>query len=532
MIKARTFISPITRKRLARFRKMRLAWWSLWILIGLYVLSLGSELLCNDKPLYVRYEGKSHFPVFFYYPEKTFVPGGLKTRPDYKKIAELPSFKDDSSNFMIFPPIPFGPYKSADPKSIMTSDHVMVSIAQTPRVGAVDVNPKLEIIRSNQAGNFFGKEDRSLRGASLPKLISLPNDAAQAVKSRFRGEDSPRFQARVKDAKGNGVEISIPAFTAKTAPPRLVRLTFRDDLGSAALTKNLSFVKSLEIDDGDRHFWDSLPQELQKRITDKVEGMFAGYAEPFFFKHQGMRLRAGFAKDEVRFPYPPVKSHLMGIDGAGRDVLARILYGLRTSLSFGLILVVVSMGLGTAAGAIQGYYGGLVDITGQRITEIWSAIPFLYVMILLGSVYGRSFLLLLVCYAIFNWIGISYYMRAEFLRLRRQAFVESASCMGVPDYKIMIRHILPNGLVPIITFFPFFLVGAIGSLAALDYLGFGLPPPTPSWGELLAQAQTYRWAWWLILYPSAALFIVMLLGVFIGEGVRNAFDPKQFSRLR
>ena len=221
----------------------------------------------------------------------------------------------------------------------------------------------------------------------------------------------------------------------------------------------------------------------------------------------------------------------MGVDEAGRDVLARVLYGLRISLTFGIILVTCSMVLGIAAGAVQGYYGGAVDITGQRLIEIWSALPFLYVMILMGSVYGRSFALLLFCYGIFNWIGISYYVRAEFFRLRKQAFVEAAQLMGLSSVKIMARHILPNAMVPVITFFPFSLVGAIGSLAALDYLGFGLPAPTPSWGELLAQAQQYRWAWWLILYPSLAPFIVMLLGVFIGEGVRNAFDPRRYSRL-
>jgi microcin C transport system permease protein len=152
-------------------------------------------------------------------------------------------------------------------------------------------------------------------------------------------------------------------------------------------------------------------------------------------------------------------------------------------------------------------------------------------MILMGSIYGRSFGLLLVCYGIFNWIGISYYIRAEFLRLRKQPFVEAAKCMGISSFKIIFKHILPNGLIPVITFFPFSLVGAIGALAALDYLGFGLPPPTPSWGELLFQAQQYRWAWWLILFPSLILFVVMLLGVFVGEGIRNAYDPKRFTRL-
>ncbi|MBI9076887.1 MAG: ABC transporter permease subunit [Desulfatibacillum sp.] len=532
MKKTRTLITPITRKRLARFRKMKLAWWSLWILVGLYALSLGSELLCNDKPLYVRYEGKSHFPVFFYYPEDTFVLDGEKTRPDYKKIVQLPAFTEHSENYMVFAPIPFGPFETTDPKSIETSDHVKVIITQVPRVGTVGVNPAMEIIRSNQAGTFFSKDERTLRGVELSQYLHLPAEIIQAINKRFSNSPSPRIDGPAQDAMGRYLEISLPAFEKQSRAPALVRLTIRDALESAAFTQTLAFDRNLDLAVGPRDFLEGLPEETRNRITENVQNMYAGYAEPFFFVHQGMRLQAAFGKEEVRFPYPPTRNHLMGIDSAGRDVLARILYGLRTSLSFGLILVLVSMLMGTAAGAVQGYYGGFIDISGQRLTEIWSAIPFLYVMILLGSVYGRSFILLLVCYAIFNWIGISYYMRAEFLRLRRQAFVESAKCMGIPDYTIMIRHILPNGLVPIITFFPFFLVGAIGALAALDYLGFGLPPPTPSWGELLAQAQSFRWAWWLILYPSLALFIVMLLGVFIGEGVRNAFDPKQYSRLR
>jgi microcin C transport system permease protein len=189
------------------------------------------------------------------------------------------------------------------------------------------------------------------------------------------------------------------------------------------------------------------------------------------------------------------------------------------------------MGFGILMGALQGYYGGKVDLISQRVIEIWSTIPFLYVMILLGSMYGRSFSLLLFCYGIFNWIGISYYVRAEFLRLRTMPFVDAARCLGISSSRIMFRHILPNALTPIITFFPFSLVGAIGSLAVLDYLGFGLPPPTPSWGELLQQAQSFRWAWWLILYPSVALFFVMLLGVFMGEGVRDAYDPKPVMRM-
>ena len=270
---------------------------------------------------------------------------------------------------------------------------------------------------------------------------------------------------------------------------------------------------------------------IREGSFSRVEKRFSGPVDQYVLILNEKNFSVSFDKNDVNFPYKPVKGHIMGIDGAGRDVFARILYGLRTSMTFGLLLVACSMALGIIAGSLQGYYGGKLDITAQRMIEIWSALPFLYIMILMGSIYGRSFSLLLFCYGIFNWIGISYYIRAEFLRLRKQPFVEAAKCMGISSRKVIFKHILPNGMVPVITFFPFSLVGAIGSLAALDYLGFGLPTPTPSWGELLFQAQQFRWAWWLILYPSLALFMVMLLGVFVGEGIRNAYDPKQYSRL-
>jgi microcin C transport system permease protein len=241
--------------------------------------------------------------------------------------------------------------------------------------------------------------------------------------------------------------------------------------------------------------------------------------------------RVRFDKVDIRYPFRPLPGHVMGIDNAGRDVWVRILYALRISLNFGFILVLVTFALGIVIGALQGYFGGFADIGTQRFIEIWSALPFLYVIILMGSVFGRSFTLLLCIYGIFNWIGISYYMRAEFLKLRQTAFVEAAKCLGVATRKVIFRHILPNALVPIITFFPFSLVGAIGVLSALDYLGFGLPPPTPSWGELLSQAHSHTEAWYLILYPFLALFVVILLGVFIGEGIRSAFDPKSTTRL-
>ena len=234
---------------------------------------------------------------------------------------------------------------------------------------------------------------------------------------------------------------------------------------------------------------------------------------------------------EVSFPFRPVPGHPFGIDAGGRDVYARVVHGLRIALVFGLALAFLGMLFGLVVGAVEGYFGGVTDIVLQRLTEIWSALPFLYVMIFIGSTVGRSFTVLLVCYAIFNWISVSYYMRAEFFRLRGRTFVEAAKVQGLATARIIFVHILPNALTPLITLFPFLLMGAIGSLAALDFLGFGLPPMTPSCGELLQEAQQFRSAWWLILFPSLALFIVMLLAVLVGEGLRDAFDPRQKSKL-
>ncbi|MBO7721127.1 MAG: ABC transporter permease [Kiritimatiellae bacterium] len=234
---------------------------------------------------------------------------------------------------------------------------------------------------------------------------------------------------------------------------------------------------------------------------------------------------------EVSFPFRPVPAHPFGIDAGGRDVYARVVHGMRIALVFGLALAFIGMFFGLVFGAIEGYFGGVTDIVMQRFTEIWSAMPFLYVMIFIGSTLGRSFTVLLVCYAIFNWISVSYYMRAEFLRLRTRTFVEAAKAQGFSAARIIFVHILPNALTPLITLFPFMLMGAIGSLAALDFLGFGLPPMTPSCGELMQEAQQFRFAWWLIVFPAAALFIVMLLTVLVGEGLRDAFDPRQRSKL-
>jgi len=225
-------------------------------------------------------------------------------------------------------------------------------------------------------------------------------------------------------------------------------------------------------------------------------------------------------------PHRPSADHWLGTDASGRDILSRLIYGFRISMLFALSLVLISAILGIVIGGVQGYAGGHVDIVVQRIIEIWSSLPFLYVVMLIGSIFGRSFGILLFVMGIFSWIGLSYYMRGEFLKIKEMTFVRAARALGVGRVRIFLNHILPNALTPVITILPFTLIGGIGSLTALDFLGFGFPPPTPSWGEMMKQGLDNLYAPWIAVSSTAALFITLLLATFIGEGVREAFDPR------
>lgn len=536
---SRLIKNPLALKRLKRFKELKRAYYSLWILIGLYGLSLGAELICNSAPLYVHFNGASYFPVIQFYPDDTFTGSGKQTRPNYWHIHQSAAFKDNPENYMVFTLLPHGPLVSLDQQDVQVADRVTLELTRQPMVGTIDIRYDFTIKRAFRLGAFVDQDDKALRGQSAETYFELPADIKKAIARRFENQNAPPLSRTIKDSGEKPLKITLSTFKKRRRAPKTVRLTIREMATAGSnekLTTRLAFNRNLEIENDNNatlhpELWDRIADEEKEEVRRMIALRFDDPVEPYKLTIGGQVYVAEFIKEDVRFPFRPVKGHWMGLDGSGRDVLARILYGLRTSMTFGLLLVLISYALGIIAGALQGYYGGLIDITGQRLIEIWSALPFLYIMILLGSVYGRSFMLLLICYGIFNWIGISYYMRAEFLRLRKQPFVEAAKCMGISSSKVIFRHILPNGLIPVITFFPFSLVGAIGALAALDYLGFGLPPPTPSWGELLFQAQEYRWAWWLILYPSLALFTVMLLGVFVGEGVRNAYDPKRYTRL-
>jgi len=227
-------------------------------------------------------------------------------------------------------------------------------------------------------------------------------------------------------------------------------------------------------------------------------------------------------------PAKPSGSHWFGTDENGRDVAARLLYGLRSGLSYSILVWLFASAFGIGLGGIMGYFAGLVDLLGQRLIEIWESMPTLMLLIILASMMHPNIYVLAVFTVLFGWTTVSLYIRAEFLKLRKREFVEAAVALGASNTRVIFRHILPNSLVPWLTLSPFMVAGSISGLATLDYLGYGLPAPTPSWGELLGQAQKhFQVAWWLAVYPSLALFLTLTSLNLIGRAMRDALDPRR-----
>jgi microcin C transport system permease protein len=328
------------------FRSNRRGFWSLWIFLGLFTITLFAEFVANDKPLLVRYDSKFYFPIFYEYPETVF-GGFLPTEADYRdpEVAELIREK----GWMVFPIVPY----------------------------------------SYDTINY-----------------NLP----------------------------------VPA------------------------------------------------------------------------------------------PAPPSRDNWLGTDDQGRDVVARLIYGFRISVLFGLILTLLSSIVGVMAGAVQGYFGGWVDLLFQRFIEVWQGLPILYLLIILASVVEPNFWWLLGLMLLFSWMALVGVVRAEFLRVRNFDYVRAAKALGVSDTMIMFRHILPNAMVAALTFLPFILNGSITTLTALDFLGFGLPPGSASLGELLNQGKANLQAPWLGITTFMVLAVMLSLLIFIGEAVRDAFDPRKTER--
>lgn len=226
-------------------------------------------------------------------------------------------------------------------------------------------------------------------------------------------------------------------------------------------------------------------------------------------------------------PAPPSKANWLGTDDRGRDLLARLLYGFRLSLVFALIVTVICTAFGVLFGAVQGYFAGWTDIGMERVKEIWGAMPVLYMLIIFSSLFSPSFWLLVILISIFGWLGIAAYVRAEFLKNRTLDYVRAARALGQSNRMIMGRHILPNSLTPVVTLVPFEMASAIGALTSLDFLNLGVPPGTPSLGELLNQGKDNLDSWWISVTTFAVLVVTLLLLILIGDALRDALDPRK-----
>ena len=264
---------------------------------------------------------------------------------------------------------------------------------------------------------------------------------------------------------------------------------------------------------------DYLDPDIRKKITG--DGNWAIYPpNPY-----GANTLSYYAK--YPFPSPPSPDNLLGTDERGRDLLAQLIYGFRLNVLFGLVLTAIGVVIGVIAGAIQGFFGGKTDLAFQRFIEIWSSMPELYLLIIFSAVFAPSVALLVVLLSLFGWMGLSDYVRAEFFRNRQMDYVKAARALGVGNGRIMWRHILPNSMTPVVTFLPFRMSAAILALTSLDFLGLGVPPGTPSLGELLSQGKQNIDAWWISIATFAVLVITLLLLTLMGDALRDALDPRK-----
>ena len=267
---------------------------------------------------------------------------------------------------------------------------------------------------------------------------------------------------------------------------------------------------------------DYLDPFIRERITQG--GNWAVYApNPY-----GSRTLNYFAK--LPNPAAPSRENIFGTDDRGRDLLAQLIYGFRVSVLFALALTAIGVVLGIVTGAVQGFFGGKTDLAFQRFIEIWGSMPELYLLIIFSAVFAPSLALLLILLSLFGWMGLSDYVRAEFLRNRQMDYVRAARALGVGNLRIMRRHILPNSMTPVVTFLPFRMSAAILALTSLDFLGLGVPPGTPSLGELLNQGKANLDAWWISLSTFGVLVLTLMLLTFMGDALRDALDPRKMDR--
>lgn len=371
------------------------------------------------------------------------------------------------------------------------------------------------------------------------------NEAAEAKAEDKAKEPKPLsvFGRRWKKFRGMkrgwySFIILVIAYLLSLASPLLINnralvVSYEDELYFPIVADTVFGTLYEAKDFGQRKIGEADYRRLKREFSEDSEGGNWVLMPPYPYGPIENLLREEHLRS-TRPPHQPNSINWLGTDDRGRDVFARLVYGFEVSIRFALLTLIATYIIGVAAGAILGFFGGKIDIFGQRIVEIWSGIPFLYTIIIISSVLPRSIMLLVVLLSVLRWVGISLYIRGEFYREKARDYVAAAIAQGESNLSIMFRHILPNSLTPIISFAPFALVAYISTLVALDYLGFGLPAPTPSWGELVNQglSNINPRSYHLVMFPLAALFVTLLMVVFIGEAIREAFDPKVHARLR
>ncbi len=373
-----------------------------------------------------------------------------------------------------------------------------------PILLVVDDRPYFPILFSYSEKDFGGQ------------LLSEPDYKSERFLRLLNGKKEAAVS--IGDFEDNGgFDLGMGDFEDEEEPLFSLSLEDFDDEEDFSVTTNDS---NQDDNNGPKDFWilwPPIPYDYKYIPTQSQSGRVV-LAAPYATRSaDGARIIPSSIDD----------GHYLGTDDRGRDVLARLIYGFRISMIFGISLAIFGTLIGCLIGGIQGFFGGWVDLIGQRLTEIWGSIPRLYILIILSSFLVPSVLLLFVILNLTAWMGIGAYIRAEFLKIRNLEFVKAAKGMGVSNFKIMRRHILPNALTPVITFFPFEVTAGILALVSLDYLNLGVPSPAPSMGELLAQGKNNLHALWILL-PTFTLLTVALTGLtFIGEGVRNAFDPRR-----
>ena len=471
-------LSPKLRQGFRRFRNQKRAYYSLIILLVIFLATLPAELICNSEPIAVRINGDWYFPVFADYTVADF-GGKIQVKPDYKKAHFWRSIGCDPE----------------DAGLRLTGGDADAQDNETDS----EVREILELFdeQQNGPGSSSQQPDDILEMFHSNNSADVADTAAEPEKDLDERMSPDRKEHTDSPASGKASTIT-----------REVQAE-RDSLDRE---KN-KWERSCWV------LWPPVRYDYAYIPSDSLAGRIA-LAAPW----GGELPRSG---EKVKSSW--VDGHYLGTDNRGRDVLARLIYGLRVSLIFGILLAITSTIVGAALGAFQGYYGGWADLIGQRLTEMWGSLPRLYLLMILSSLLARNIGVLFVILNLTSWMGMSAYMRAEFLKGRNLDYVTAARALGVSSPAIMFRHILPNSLTPIITFFPFSVTGGILALVSLDFLGLGVPSPYPSLGELLRQGQSNLQAVWIIVPTFFVLSGTITLLTFIGDGLRNAFDPRKAS---